>query len=174
MSTNETAIDRSGWPKGPWDIEPDREQWQTSVGFVGIIVRNRLGALCGYVGVPEGHQAHGRSWESSDSYERGEDGEIDYDRRKPNPVDDLNVHGGITYAEPCQGNVCHVPAPGELEHLWWLGFDCSHSGDASPGMMKHGLHLGHFGGSIYRDMGYVRREVERLAQQLADMAMGAK
>lgn len=28
--------------------------------------------------------------------------------------------------------------------------------------------------SIYRDMGYVRREVERLAQQLADMAMGAK
>jgi hypothetical protein len=26
---DKTPMDRSGWPKGPWDDEPDRHEWRT-------------------------------------------------------------------------------------------------------------------------------------------------
>jgi hypothetical protein len=37
-----------------WDNEPDRVEFE-SLGLPCLIVRNPFGALCGYVGVPEGH-----------------------------------------------------------------------------------------------------------------------
>lgn len=140
----EVSYDKTRWGQGPWLSEPDREQWDTVVGLPGLIVRNRVGALCGYVAVAPGHPAF----------------EKDY------YYVDVDVHGGLTYAAHCQENgpICHIPKPGEPDNVWWLGFDCAHLGDAYPaedGMMS---------GETYKDIGYVRAEVERLAVQLVALS----
>src|SRR5690606_8583713 len=85
-------------------------------------------------------------------------------------------HGGLTYADRCNEaapedrGVCHVPLPGRPAEVWWLGFDCAHLGDVSPGMDARSRELGHpplrFGDERYRDVGYVRRECASLAAQL--------
>jgi hypothetical protein len=57
------TIDKSSWPRGAWDDEPDKKQWQdTATGLPCLIVRNGVGALCGYVGVPRWHPWHGRQY----------------------------------------------------------------------------------------------------------------
>lgn len=61
-------------------------------------------------------------------------------------------------------HICHVPLAGRLDHVWWLGFDCAHCGDVSPGTERSG---GPDPTGTYKDIGYVRMEVERLARQLA-------
>lgn len=35
----------------------------------------------------------------------------------------LAVHGGLTYSDRCHDDICHVPAPGEPDDVWWFGFD---------------------------------------------------
>lgn len=167
-------VDRTGWGPGEWDEEDDRYEWRTGTGLMGLIVRGPAGALCGYVGVTPDHPAHGRSWRSADCYERGADGALDYARPKPNPTNDLRVHGGITYAEACAGRVCHVPAPGEPEHLWWLGFDCSHAWDLAPTAAAFWARRGHPSEGVYRGLTYVRNQVESLAEQLAALAVPAE
>ena len=48
--------DKSGWEQGAWQDEPDKVQWiDEETGLDCLIVRNPGGALCGYVGVAEGH-----------------------------------------------------------------------------------------------------------------------
>ena len=142
-------INRTGWPAGPWDTEPDRVEWRDEVTKLPcLIIRNHFGGLCGYVGVPPGHLWHGKD------------------------CDDVpaKVHGGLTYASKCAGHICHVPLPGEPDNVWWLGFDCVHSDDLVPGMLHYQVHdeqyplLLHDG--QYRDMTYVRREVTDLARQI--------
>ena len=165
-TTEEHKVDRKGWPAGPWDQEPDKIQWKTDTGLPALIVRNELGGLCGYVAVAEGHPCYGKDYTSE--YETGDDGEPDYACRKDNPVNDLCVHGGITYGNKCAGPICHIPEPGEPDDVWWLGFDCGHAGDAMPGMLTHGMTA--FAGSDYRGVDYVTRQCERLAVQLEEMA----
>lgn len=153
----ENKIDRSNWAAGPWDNEPDRIEWKTEAGLPGLMVRVSHGAWCGYVAVTKDHPLYGKSYGDED-------------------VDALSVHGGITYGDKCQGNVCHVPAPGEPDDVWWLGFDCVHGGDLAPGMESNLRGLGgmfSFGDlgrrvGTYRDVAYVRAEVESLAVQLRD------
>jgi hypothetical protein len=54
------TIDKTLWPRGEWDDEPDKMQWQDeATGLPCLIVRGPVGALCGYVGVPEGHPCFG-------------------------------------------------------------------------------------------------------------------
>lgn len=72
-----TSIDKSTWPRGPWDNEPDLVLGNYA-GLQTLIKRGPGGHLCGYVGVPEGHYLYG----------------IDYDELYA--VTD--VHGGLTYA----------------------------------------------------------------------------
>lgn len=140
-------VNRSGWPPGPWDDEPDKLQFKTRAGLPGLIVRNGSGALCGYVGISEGHKY--------------------FDHTHCESID-LEVHGGITYGHKCQGPVCHVPDPGEPDDVFWLGFDCAHARDLVPNEVdfqrRHGLTLA---GSEYRDIAYVREQCEHLAEQLA-------
>lgn len=118
MKTMKTMaiFDKSAWPDGPWRSEPDRVEF-VHAGFPCLLKRvgRHSGHWCGYVGVPPGHPMHGVT-----------------------NINDVgtNVHGGITYADACDGDpvlgVCHVPAPGEPEHAWWLGFDAAHAGDVQP------------------------------------------
>lgn len=103
-----------------------------------LIVENGMGFLCGYVAVTEGHPAFQKDY---------------------NDVD-VNVHGGLTYADFCQenGKICHVPLPGRPHKVWWLGFDCAHGWD-----------IPRLGGTL-KDETYVKAECESLAKQLKEMA----
>jgi hypothetical protein len=194
------TIDKSSWPRGEWDREPDKMQWQDKeTGLPCLIVRNRMGALCGYVGVSEDHP----------DYQKG------YDDFR------VEVHGGLTFANSCQeatkdrwlkwresmlsrkaeidryprgdaandwrdygkylgdfdawkswceqSSICHIPEAAEPDAVWWLGFDCAHSGDVMPAHSRLFEHPSSWGES-YKSLDYVKRECESLARQLAEMA----
>lgn len=139
-------VDRTGWDKGPWSTEPDRIEWRYG-GFPCLIVRNDMGALCGYVGVPLGSKLAALNDESVD------------------------VHGGLTFGGPCRPGspICHTPQEGEPE-VYWHGFDCCHAYDYKPSDSKHARgrtdDLFAQGDDVYRDVAYVTAEVQRLADQL--------
>jgi hypothetical protein len=144
--------EKASWGPGPWQNEPDKEQWQDeATGYACLIKRNHFGALCGYVGLPEGHPWHG---------EICDDGSIE-------------VHGGLNYFDFCQEGpegktICHVPAPGEPEPLWWIGFDCAHAWDVSPGL--EAMRSIHIPDSSYKTVAYVKAECARLAEQASSVA----
>jgi hypothetical protein len=152
----EHQIDRTGWAPGPWDDEPNRVEWiDAQTGLDCLILRNHYGALCGYVGVPRSNPNYGKGYDEVD----------------------VNVHGGPTYAAACMddGPVCHTPAPGREGDLWWIGFDCSHFMDKTPGMdaLLSNLNAQHadlaefHAREVYRDVDYVVAECAGLARQLA-------
>lgn len=160
MRTKEyTTIDRTGWPSGPWDNEPDKVQWQDEkTGLPCLAVRNRLsGNWCGYVGLSDGHPWYGKDYNSPD----------------------VDVHGGLTFAGMCRpGNteavgICHVPGPGQPDHVWWFGFDCAHAWDYSPLDVKMAEERGYpftiSHDASYRSLAYVRNECTKLASQLAQV-----
>ncbi|MEM7621479.1 MAG: hypothetical protein AAF228_13715 [Pseudomonadota bacterium] len=115
--TNETQykeievhdIDKSNWPEGEWKNEPDYLQYRDEeTGLECLIIRNIVGALCGYVGVDKNHPAY----------------KVDaFDWSNPS-LENIDVHWGLTFS-------------GFLDRsnteLWFLGFDCAHSGDLAPG-----------------------------------------
>jgi len=137
-------------PPGPWTNEPDRLQWVDKTTELDcLIVRGPFGALCGYVGVPNHHHGYGRFYDDIRIL-----GWLD--------IDYPDVHGGLTYSNPCQGNICHIPEPGRPDDVWWFGFDCSHYMDKIPDPM---LDFGDL--NTYRDITYVRAECANLAAQLA-------
>lgn len=70
-------------------------------GYRCVIVGQKLGHRCGYIGLPEGHKYYGKDW-------------VDID---------LNVHGGLTYASDSDNY------PVKSDGLWWIGFDCAHWDD---------------------------------------------
>jgi hypothetical protein len=139
----EHKIDRSDWPAGPWDAEPDR--WEGEIGgFPALAVRNDLGAWCGYIGLPADHL-----WLQADEL--------------PDDVERA-VHGGFTYGPAaCQelGPICHVPRPGQPDDVRWIGFDCAHYYDQTPS--------GRVATSgVYRDLQYVKDCIARLAELAAN------
>jgi hypothetical protein len=167
--------DKSRWGPGPWQDEPDKIVWvDILTGLDCMIHRNRLGALCGYVGVGPSHPDHGRAY-----YE----------------LDDIDVHGGLTYSDRCdpdatpEHGICHVPAEGRPADVWWFGFDCGHAFDIAPGMeadlremrdrareltssipdrvIDQAFSTDDLPRSVYRTVDYVRVEVESLAEQLS-------
>lgn len=140
-------IDRTGWPSGPWDNEPDRLDF-IHVGFSCMMLRTPDGHWCGYVGVPEEHPTFMKDLSSYDDTTQI----------------DLSVHGGVTYTSLCAGVICHVPAVGMPDKVWWIGFDCAHSEDWSPG--GYCLSFGH---PSYKTMEYVKAEVISLAEQLREI-----
>jgi len=94
----------------PWENEPDRLEADYK-GLKLLILRNeRLGHLCGYVGVPEGHPFYGKDLEQ---------------------LADLDVHGGVTFTEEGDGKL-------RPKGFWWIGFDCAHFGDLVPKMRSLG------------------------------------
>lgn len=144
------TVDKSDWGAGEWQAEPDKKQWQdTASGLPCLIVRGPSGALCGYVGVSKEHTLY----------------EKDYNEA------DVEVHGGLTFADHCQHStdeskgICHK-TDGD-DHVWWLGFDCAHSGDVSPKYNSRREYYMGDGYERYRTLSYVTRQVTELAAQLA-------
>jgi len=151
-----TNVDKDGWGSGAWQNEPDKIQWVDATTNLDCLMKRHptSGHWCGYVGVAEPHPVFEKNY------------------------DDVNVdvHGGLTYAafcdereNPAEG-ICHVPFEGRPHRVWWLGFDCAHSGDESPGMRRwnreHGFSREW---EAYRDRRYVEHEVRSLATQLRAM-----
>jgi len=162
MQTWTTEADKAAWGEGPWVDEPDKAQWvDQATGLTCLAKRGTSGSWCGYVGVHADHPLHG----------------LDYDS---DAVGHLEVHGGLTYADGCQEDerpiehrVCHIPAPGEPDDVWWFGFDCAHYMDYSPAMAARMAAVGvpHYRyGEEYRTLAYVQAECADLAKQLADAA----
>lgn len=137
-------------------------------GFPCLIVRNPMGALCGYVGVPPGHPLNGVGYNDC-VFGCADFNSDDFHYCEHRPEGFLRVHGGLTFADACRddGPICHVTMPGEPESVWWLGFDCSHCDDLTPRLIS--LMGGKSFGEIYRDIPYVQNEVESLADQLSKL-----
>jgi hypothetical protein len=117
----------------PWLTEPNKLEWvDTATGLSCLIMRNAyMLNLCGYVKVP-GISA------SNDS--EGFEG--------------LDVHGGVTF----QGSLIDTGAGNKLKEGYWVGFDCAHSMDLVPSMLRFGECYG-----TYRTIDYVKLECEKLA-----------
>ena len=145
-----TTMDKSLFKHGPWNGEPDKAQWiDEKTNLDCLIVCNRMGALCGYVGVPKHHQYFGK----------------DYDE-----VRDVFAHGGLSFSGECREaederkGICHSEECAANKKVWWFGFDCAHAGDLVPSFGDD------FEGAEYRCFSYVKIEVEYLARQLLEVS----
>lgn len=140
-------MDKTEFGPGPWQDEPDRVEFEHA-GLPCLLKRGPMGVWCGYAAVPPGHPLHGCSLDA--------------------PVD---VHGGLTWASACQGEICHAPKPGEPDDVWWFGFDCGHGGDFLPKLDTMFPEHKSVWGS-YKDQAYATAETKRLAEQLAEAGRG--
>lgn len=177
MTKEYRTIDKSAWPRGPWDEEPDKVQWQDeATGLPCLVVRNPAhGNLCGYVGVPDSHPWHAKGYNApigECNEDCGEDWHCGH-----SICSLINVHGGLTFSDVCQPcdteahGICHVPDPGEPDHVWWFGFDCAHAWDLMPGYTPL---FRATQDESYRDIAYVRNQVAQLAAQIAIQGRSAE
>jgi hypothetical protein len=160
-----TTIDKTKWPlRGEWDKEPDKAHWiDEKTGLDCLITRNTMGALCGYVGVPEAHPLFG----------------------KPCCDVSLLAHGSVNFADRCdpdadeEKGLCHTAQDAANETVWWFGFDCSHSCDLKPAFTMPAFTMlipPEFAKMLamwdetYRNFEFVKAEVESLAEQLMEYA----
>lgn len=136
------------------DDLPDKDEneraWLSAVGYSCLAYRHpQLSHWCGYVGLPEGHTAHGKDYDSID----------------------VAVHGGLTYARGT------APNSRKPDGLWWIGFDCAHSGDLCPGVRRAISMVRSRGADMpdtewpeeYRDINFVVAECESLAKQASEL-----
>lgn len=156
---------KADWGEGPWLHEPDKIQYiESDTGLPCIIRRNdRMGNLCGYVGVDERHPLFGVEYQNVS----------------------VDVHGGLTYSSLCQPEekehgICHTVEPGENDKVYWFGFDCGHAFDLMPGLAfrerELDLALPAFAPSVwddttYRTVDYVKGENTDLGEQLVSLAL---
>ena len=91
---------------GPWDDEPDADDFEAC--GLKCAMRRHVddGHWCGYVGVPDGHIFFGES--------------------EPQAAGrDFDVHGGLVY--------CGTGDWAGFAGRWWFGFHCGHLVDYAPG-----------------------------------------
>lgn len=149
--------EKSTWGPGPWQNEPDHKSWTDTATGLPCLAHRAMhsGHWCGYVAVFPSHPAHGQDYSSLD----------------------VTVHGGLTYGQWCQDAVCHIPAPDEPDDVWWLGFDCCHSGDLAPRRARLdelGDYSGLSGHDHYRTLEYVEEQCAELAKQLLALKEAGK
>lgn len=105
-----TKLDKN-WPDGPWDEEPDRQEW-TAAGFAACVVRHReMGHLCGYLRIPN------------------------------SILNEAKELVDCTFEDsfPEDAKAEHVPKPTwwdpqQVAGETWAGFDCAHWQDLYPAM----------------------------------------
>lgn len=131
-----------------WESEPDYLTGNMCGLDCAIIRNTEMGNLCGYVAVPKKHPLFG----------------VKYSANHP-LLEAISVHGGLTYSEN------YLPIISALDDgtKWWFGFDCAHYSDLIPQINEfYRSHLGKEMPGKYRDIEYVKMEVEFLAMQLAE------
>ena len=173
MKGNEMTEQKYANP-GPWDDEPDSLDWEYREYRCHIKRHPSAGHLCGYASPSPEHPWCGKNYSDRVYIPDLENRKVNIDK-----VGAINVfcaslgcdleaglaeislvleaHGGITFSGPLDG---------QPDAAWWFGFDCAHCDDRSPGYDK----FHRYGGDTYRDMPYVKTEVERLVDQLIEVA----
>jgi len=137
----------------------DRGSKSAPTDYISIIRRvPDMLHYCGYVGVLSAHPLYG----------------IDYSSYSDEVNDLLHPHGGVTWVghNPIGVDIADVPGSSSqikrlYENLWFIGFDCAHSGDLIPGMMTNKMLdiMGSFslqGTNVYRDYNYLSSQVTKL------------
>lgn len=158
-----TYIDKTTWPDGPWKLEPDKMLWiDSETGYECLIRRIKdMSHLCGYIGITKEHPLYRAS-------------AIDF-RSNQTLQNYFSTHGGITMScggkwfeeEPGASNrigrafVKDLPNPDEI---WWIGIDFIHETDLVPIVSSDPNENN--GNRIYRDVGYVSKELTKLASLL--------
>ena len=156
------TAEKTEWGPGPWRDEPDKEQWPDPDTGLPCLIRRapNHGALCGYVGVSEGHPWFGQGFLALEGH--------------------VDVHDGLSYSDFCREGpeaemICHVPAPGEPDRVWWLGFSCAGAWDVRPAMdardRARGWPVVRHPAETYKAVAYVKAECARLAQQAAEAVL---
>lgn len=132
----------------PWLFEPDYTSYKIK-DLHCIIKRGPSTSLCGYIGIPI----------TKDPYKNLIPME--------NWHEELRVHGGITFTESSRISMHRMfPEFRYTRKLLWIGFDCSHYQDLLPlTFMEFGRREGQ-----YRTIDYVKREIEKLAEQIIKVA----
>jgi hypothetical protein len=140
------TVDKSGWPRGEWDNEPDKVQWRDEkTGLPCLIKRHPYdGFWCGYVGVSAAHPNYGMRYDD---------------------ISRFAVDVELSFSEKCSHGpestaICHIVEPGEDEDVWWLGFHCGDDDDVWPGSPAHR-------GISYYNQARVTALVKELAMELA-------
>jgi len=138
---------------GAWDAEPNRMEWEHQ-GLQCLLVRHEHSLhWCGYVGIPPSHPLFGKTY--------GEVGNL------------LDAHGEVNFSNECAGVVCHIPKEGDVDDLWWFGFDCGHTWDLSPTWLDSSVSDSLrrlLKDKTYRDTAFARAHVSSLAEQLAKIS----
>jgi len=149
--------DKTAWPPGPWQAEPDGAVWTDAAsGLQCLAWRNRLGTWNGSVVLPARHPLHGAD---------------DLD------LPPLRVHGGLEFSGACGeldplASVCAHLHPSDSEaHAWCLGFDCGHGYDLSPGYRRDLYDHQVASGIPYRALPYVQAQCAQLAAQVVELGM---
>jgi hypothetical protein len=148
--TDFPPIDKSAWPRGTWDEEPDFERFEHA-GLSCVLRRNpSSGTWCGYVQVPQGHALAGAEYQTLHRHETEEN--------------ELVVHGGLTFG-----------GKSRYGEGWWFGFDCNHYGDFAPGYAAQRAKVlgacaaGPRYGESYASIDYARSHARRLATFIASV-----
>ena len=118
-------------------------------GHRWVVIAARSATRSGYVEVGPGHPWHGKGV-----------GEVD-----------AEVHGCVTFGD------CGLTEAGELDSMWWIGFDTNHDLDhPDPALMtaaqrdNRDMRGGHDPRGRVADQWYVERECVRLCEQAAEVA----
>ena len=179
---DETFIDKSSWGPGPWQDEPDKREWVHGEFICQALRQKESGHWCGYVGVDKDHTLFGVNYDFemliTDEFKNREiiEGRTSYIDIFLNMGCTegyiqlgtlIDTHCGLTYAN-------NFPK-GEWDDYWFFGFDCAHADDFAPGALPDMVILFllidatdfHQGES--RALGYVQREITKLAEQLEVM-----
>jgi len=127
-------------------------------GLKCVVVAQKAGHRCGYVGVPKDNKFYGK-----DVFNL-------YDWEEEKGVE-LDVHGGVTFSEGGK----ETKYPIEAKDTWWLGFDTAHACDKKDfGIIKelnpenYEFYKEHFGSEFgeVRTLEYCKEECIELAEQL--------
>ena len=159
-------------------------------GLKCVVVMQRMGHRCGYVGVPKEHRLFGKNYTDYLKIKKADISDKEVSGILPLMfaiMDDderirieayFQVHGGITFS----GGRGEYPIQ---VHLWWFGFDCAHYEDMNDYESAKKLFSSDLDAvrqleeleQIARDCGmvgeirsfkYAKDQCKKLAEQLAD------
>jgi hypothetical protein len=195
MDTIFDISDRTGWPAGPWDGEPDRATWMhDETGARCTLRRGPLGSWCGYVGLRPNHPVAGVDYRKVEisvielTYGHycesiNEDEWIRYRLHRESWVTESLIypHGDAAryLREDRKGNTSTLDGYRKwMQHwvlchddcphgLWWLGFDTAHVMDIVPGILAHSPDRSWaFPNATYKTLDWMIDETNRLATEL--------
>jgi hypothetical protein len=136
---------KKNFPPGIWMSEPDFCKWK-SYGFTCLAIRDMsLGMWRGFVGITNKHPFFNKKFE---------------DLLHQDWIDTLNIHGGLAAIGklPIHYNEYN-------NDNWWFSFECTQGEDFIP-LLNNDEGPSNF--LSYKNLHFVRRETNYLAQQLAE------